>query len=119
MSESTTASQAQALGEAALDAINAGLAAGRVGAIEPATALLTPLGRGSDGGEGAKALARELLDVAAGRSTITAPRGDNRFADAAWRENPVYRRIGQAYLATAHAINDAIDAADLDWRRAA
>ncbi len=119
MSESTTASGAQSLGEAALDAINAGLAAGRVGAIDAATALLTVLARGSDGGERAKALARELIDVAAGRSAIAAPRGDARFADPAWRENPFYRRIGQAYLATAHAISEAIDAADLDWRRAA
>lgn len=118
MSESTTASHAQAIGEAALDAINAGLAAGRVGAIDAATALLTALARGSGGGERAKALARELIDVAAGRSAIAAPRGDARFADPAWRENPFYRRIGQAYLATARAIDDAIDAADLDWRRA-
>jgi polyhydroxyalkanoate synthase len=133
MSDPTTESQAQApgdaafdavaagqaLGETALDAINAGLAAGRVGAIEAATALLAALTRGSGGGERAKALVRELIDVAAGRSTIAAPRGDVRFADPAWRDNPFYRRIGQAYLAAAQAINDAIDDADLDWRRAA
>jgi len=67
----------------------------------------------------ARALTGELAKVANGTSAIAPARGDTRFADPAWTANPVYRRLGQAYLAAAEAINDAVDAADMDWRRAA
>ncbi|HET7015205.1 MAG TPA: alpha/beta fold hydrolase [Streptosporangiaceae bacterium] len=67
----------------------------------------------------ARAYARQLADVAAGRSEIAPARGDTRFTDPAWQHNPLYRRLGQAYLATANAITDAVDAADLDWKRSA
>jgi polyhydroxyalkanoate synthase len=119
--ESTEATQAgeSSLSEAALDAINAGLAVGRVGAVEAAAALASALARTSDGAARARHLLGELAEVAAGRMVVTPARGDGRFADPAWRENPVYRRLGQAYLATANAITGAVDAADLDWRRAA
>lgn len=119
----------QPLADAALDAINAGLAAGRVGALQATAALATALARSAGR---TKALATELAKVANGSSDITPARGDTRFADPAWTSNPVYRRLGQAYLATAQAINDAVDAADMaggfggsspradmDWRRAA
>jgi polyhydroxyalkanoate synthase subunit PhaC len=102
------------LSDAALDAINAGLAAGRVGALQAAAALATALAQSAGR---TRALATELAKVANGSSAIT-PAGP-RFADPAWTSNPVYRRLGQAYLATAQAINDAVDAADMDWRRAA
>jgi polyhydroxyalkanoate synthase subunit PhaC len=111
--------QPTALGEAALDAINAGLAAGRVGALQAAAALATALARSSQTSDQARALARELAQVAAGTSAVAPARGDRRFADPAWTGNPVYRRLGQAYLATANAITGAVEAADLDWRRAA
>ena len=107
------------LADAALDAINAGVAAGRVGALQATAALATALARGSVTAGRAKALATELARVANGTSGITPARGDTRFADPAWTSNPVYRRLGQAYLATAEAINGAVDAADMDWRRAA
>jgi polyhydroxyalkanoate synthase len=119
MSDPTTQAQGQALSEAALDAINAGLDAGRVGSVAAATALMSALARTSDAGGRARMLARELADVAAGRSTVAPARGDARFADPAWQQNPVFRRIGQAYLATANAITEAVDSADLDWRRSA
>jgi polyhydroxyalkanoate synthase len=41
-------------------------------------------------------------------------RGDLRFADPAWRENPFYRRLGQAYLAMGNAITGAVERADMD-----
>jgi polyhydroxyalkanoate synthase len=107
------------LGEAALDAVNAGIAVGRIGAVQATTALATALARSNDAAGRARNLIRELAEVAAGHSTVAPARGDGRFADPAWRENPLYRRLGQAYLATSHAINDAVDTADLDWRLAA
>ena len=106
------------LADAAADAMNSGLAAGRVSAHEAASALLSAFAHSPDLAARGKALARELAGVAAGTSTITAVRGDSRFADAAWQQNPVYRRIGQAYLAAAKAVTTAVDAAPLDWRRA-
>ncbi len=67
----------------------------------------------------ARAYARQLAEVAAGRSEIAPARGDARFTDPAWQHNPVYRRLGQAYLATSNAITATVDAADLDWKRSA
>ncbi len=45
-------------------------------------------------------LARELLRISLGSSSVAPAKGDWRFADPAWTQNPVYRRIGQAYLAS-------------------
>jgi polyhydroxyalkanoate synthase len=47
------------------------------------------------------------------RPTVPA-RGDLRFADPAWQENPFYRRLGQAYLAMEKAVTGAVERADLD-----
>src|SRR6516165_8406072 len=41
----------------------------------------------------------ELALVAIGASKVDAAKGDWRFADAAWSENPGFRRLKQAYLA--------------------
>ena len=118
---STGAAEAEggSLAETALDAINAGLAVGRIGAVEAGAALAAALARTSDGVGRARQLLGELAEVAAGRMIVTPARGDSRFADPAWRENPVYRRLGQAYLAASNALAEAVDGADLDWRRAA
>jgi poly[(R)-3-hydroxyalkanoate] polymerase subunit PhaC len=59
-------------------------------------------------------LARELGRVAAGDAEIGAPRGDRRFGDPAWQENPLFRRLMQAYLATGAALDGLIRDADLD-----
>jgi polyhydroxyalkanoate synthase subunit PhaC len=59
-------------------------------------------------------LARELGRVAAGDAEIEPPRGDRRFGDPAWQENPLFRRLMQAYLATGAALDGLIRDADLD-----
>src|SRR5438105_2018619 len=41
----------------------------------------------------------EMGKVAVGRSTVAPAKGDGRFADPTWRENPAYRRLLQGYLA--------------------
>ena len=61
-------------------------------------------------------LAGELGRVTAGRSTLTPSPRDRRFVDPGWSNNPVLRRVAQAYLATAGAVNGIVDGAGLDWR---
>ena len=51
----------------------------------------------------------------AGRSSHPAPR-DRRFADQAWTQNPLLRRVVQAYLATGRTVEQLIADADLAWR---
>ena len=77
-----------------------------------ARALAHQTGRGS----WTRTLARDLAGAAAGRQVAAPARGDTRFADPAWRENPLYRRLGQAYLVTGNAVTDAVERADVDWR---
>jgi polyhydroxyalkanoate synthase len=59
-------------------------------------------------------LARELGRVATGSAEIAPPRGDRRFGDPAWQENPLFHRLMQAYLATGAALDGLIRDADLD-----
>ena len=46
----------------------------------------------------------ELARVALGVSKVEAQRGDWRFADPAWNDNPGYQRLKQAYLAWSEAM---------------
>ena len=52
----------------------------------------------------ARSLAGDVAAAVLGRSTIAPHKGDRRFADPAWASHPVYRRLGQAYLAVERAI---------------
>ena len=62
-------------------------------------------------------LAGELTRVAVGRSAVAPPKGDRRFTDPTWAENPGYRRLMQAYLATCGALDEVVEGIDLaDWR---
>jgi polyhydroxyalkanoate synthase len=54
-------------------------------------------------------LARELLRIAKGSSSVAAAKSDWRFADPTWQENPLYRRVGQAYLAFAGSMDRLVD----------
>ena len=56
-------------------------------------------------------LAGELLRISLGSSSVAPAKGDWRFADPTWTENPVYRRIGQAYLAFAGSMDRLVDEA--------
>jgi poly[(R)-3-hydroxyalkanoate] polymerase subunit PhaC len=67
-------------------------------------------------GRQAGLLATELGRIAAGRSTVAADPRDRRFADPAWKDNPLLRRAVQAYLAAAASASELVDGADLDWR---
>ena len=62
------------------------------------------------------ALIRELIAVIAGRSVIAPPKGDKRFADPAWQENPLYRMTLQGYVAWTNALQGFVDRSPLDSR---
>src|SRR6201993_1793200 len=66
----------------------------------------------------AAALSRELLSIAEGRSERAPDKGDKRFADPAWRGNPLLKRTMQAYLAANDTVNQLFSDANLDWRDA-
>jgi polyhydroxyalkanoate synthase subunit PhaC len=57
-------------------------------------------------------LARELLRISVGSSSVAPARGDWRFADPTWTQNPVYQRIGQTYLAFARSMDRLADEAE-------
>ena len=61
-------------------------------------------------------LARELGSIVAGRSQRAPARADKRFTDPAWQDNPLLRRLMQAYLAAAETADELLVDANLDWR---
>jgi polyhydroxyalkanoate synthase subunit PhaC len=64
----------------------------------------------------ASKLAADLAGIAAGKSEIAPIRGDRRFSDPAWTENPLLKRTVQAYLALGQSAEDLLADADLGWR---
>jgi len=61
-------------------------------------------------------LGAELAQIARGSSELAPNRKDRRFADPAWSENPVLRRVLQSYLAASQAATSLLAGAELDWR---
>ena len=61
-------------------------------------------------------LAGELGRIVAGTSAVAPSRRDRRFADPAWTQNPLLRRVVQAYLATATAVEGLLEDVPLTWR---
>jgi polyhydroxyalkanoate synthase len=61
-------------------------------------------------------LAAELAKVAVGRSEVAPPKGDRRFKDPAWAENPAFRRLAQTYLAAGATVDGLVQDAGADWR---
>ena len=53
-----------------------------------------------------------------GRSDVEPKRGDKRFADPAWRDNPFYRAWMQSYLTWSDALDRFVDATGLDAKNA-
>ncbi|MBC3190337.1 alpha/beta fold hydrolase [Pseudonocardia sp. C8] len=64
----------------------------------------------------ARDLTGELGQVLLGRSTASPDARDRRFADEAWRHNPVLRRVVQSYLVAADTARALLSDAELDWR---
>src|ERR1700747_2147125 len=64
-----------------------------------------PLSQGTTVAREATRLGLELTRIAWGRSDAAPAKGDRRFTDPAWTSNPVFRMIGQSYLASAGAMD--------------
>jgi len=64
------------------------------------------------------ALAAELGRIALGASQVAPPRRDRRFADLAWTQNPVLRRVMQAYLAADETVDGLVQDVPMDWKDA-
>jgi len=58
----------------------------------------------------------ELAKIAIGQSDVAPSKKDRRFKDEAWRGNPAFRRLAQAYLAAGRTVDDLICDAGLDER---
>jgi polyhydroxyalkanoate synthase len=63
-----------------------------------------------------RGFAEELARIGAGTSEVAADQRDRRFADPAWTQNPVLRRVLQTYLAAGRTVEQVVTDADLDWR---
>lgn len=59
-------------------------------------------------------LTADLLKVAVGRSQLAPVTGDKRWVDPTWRDNGLYRRAQQTYLAVCGTVDRAIGDAGLD-----
>ncbi|GGU13941.1 PHA/PHB synthase family protein [Nocardioides albus] len=61
-------------------------------------------------------LGAETLRIVTGGSDVAPRRGDRRFADTGWTENPLLRRLMQLYLAGGDTLEKLVADADLDSR---
>jgi polyhydroxyalkanoate synthase len=61
-------------------------------------------------------LGGELGRIVTGDSQLEPAKGDRRFADAAWRQNWLLRRLLQSYLIAEETVDGLIDDSELDWR---
>ena len=62
-------------------------------------------------------LGNELVKIAIGASDVAPAAYDRRFADPAWTQNPLLRRIVQAYLATANTAEGLAQDVPMEWRQ--
>ena len=63
-------------------------------------------------------LASELGRIVMGTSQVHPSPRDRRFTDPGWKENPLLRRLAQAYVAASMTAEAVVDDADLDWASA-
>ena len=54
-------------------------------------------------------LGQELIRISLGRSQVAPEKGDKRFADPAWQQNPLFRATMQAYLTWGSGLERYID----------
>jgi polyhydroxyalkanoate synthase subunit PhaC len=61
-----------------------------------------------------RSLTGALAAIALGSSDIAVDGSDPRFADPAWRDHPLFRRLAQGYLAWARSLDTWLDASRLE-----
>jgi polyhydroxyalkanoate synthase len=96
-------------GEAA-ESVGGGEAAGMPSLGQAASGLAAALSQGAAVVGEATRLGVGLTRITWGRSDVAPAKGDRRFTDPAWTSNPVFRMIGQSYLASAQALDRVVDA---------
>jgi polyhydroxyalkanoate synthase len=105
----TSASASLTTGEAA-ESADGGEAVGIPSLQDAVGGLAAALSQGTTVAQEATRLGVELTRIAWGLSDVAPARGDRRFADPAWTANPVFRMVGQGYLASAGALDRIVDA---------
>ncbi len=65
--------------------------------------------QGSAVGKACASLTAELVRIGLGRSDIEPEKGDWRFKDTTWSQNPFYKRVAQTYLASVRAVDSVVD----------
>jgi polyhydroxyalkanoate synthase len=100
----------------AVEALGAGEDIGGLEWGDLVRSLLSALFRGGQLTHEGRRMATELGKILAGRSNLEPARGDWRFKDPAWRENPAYRRLAQTYLAAGSVLERIPESERLDWR---
>jgi polyhydroxyalkanoate synthase subunit PhaC len=81
--------------------------------------LTSLLAQGSALGSEAKSLGTEMIRIGLGRSEVAPKRGDSRFRDESWQNNPVYHRVEQSYLLACATTDKLVDTLDeSDWAHA-
>lgn len=59
-------------------------------------------------------LGQELVKISLGRSQVAPEKGDKRFADPAWQQNPLFRATRQSYLTWGAGMERYLDNLDLE-----
>jgi polyhydroxyalkanoate synthase subunit PhaC len=57
----------------------------------------------------APGLGQELVKISLGRSQVAPEKGDKRFADSAWQQNPLFRATMQSYLTWGSGLDRYVD----------
>jgi len=104
--------------ERAVDAIGGAEDVASMDVGELLRALTAALARSGRLTAETRGLVAEAVRILLGRSDLAPARGDWRFKDPAWKDNPVYKRVGQAYLAASGALERIPQSERLDWRTA-
>ncbi|WP_406861474.1 alpha/beta fold hydrolase [Streptomyces sp. HUAS MG47] len=61
-------------------------------------------------------LAAEYVRIGLGSSTVAPSTRDRRFADPAWTESPLLRKVVQSYLATSTMVEGLVQDVPLEWQ---
>ena len=112
----TTAEKTLSDAGAVVDAVGGTEDPGRIGVADGLVALAKAATQSAAAVKAGVGLSAESVRIAVGRSQVAPAKGDNRFADPSWTDNPAYRRVKQVYLAWSAAVDSVVDAADVDWR---
>src|SRR5271170_6185206 len=102
----------------ATEAVEGAEPIGTVSRTDMLRSLTQTVLRSRGGVRRALALGRQGIEIAGGRSALASAKGDWRFRDPAWNDNPLYHRLMQLYLAWSEAMDQLVDSADLEWRDA-